>query len=119
MNTVKLRVSDKIYDTKEDFKLFINNIEVGCVSLDHINDDTRKYVFVHTLEIYSKFRNKGYGKLMLRSIENYCKSKKTSMELYVEEDNIIAINMYNRYGFKYIKNLKEDYTVLVMEKQLN
>lgn len=57
-------------------------------------------------------RGKGFGKLLLRSLEERCKKRGLSMvKLEVKISNHIALNMYRSEGYKiqgYIKNYYPD-----------
>lgn len=58
---------------------------------------------VHTFAIHPNFLKCGVGKaLMDFSVEHSIKSNIKSIRLDVYEKNIPAINLYERYGFKYI-----------------
>jgi ribosomal protein S18 acetylase RimI-like enzyme len=51
--------------------------------------------FLYDFEVYPKFRGKGYSKEMLQyMIDNY-----DLKQLYVDQDNTIAINLYKKFGF--------------------
>ena len=49
----------------------------------------------------SKNKGKGYGTMLLNKLEEHLLSKgKRTIELYVEEDNKLAIKLYTRLGYK-------------------
>jgi len=87
-------------DKSEEFLLYIDGKHVGEVGLDDIFNDRKKSVYIHTLEIYYYHRGKGYSKILMEEIEKYAKSRnKTKLRLGVEEDNPIAIKLYQSFGF--------------------
>ena len=65
-----------------------------------------------SLEIKSKYKNKGFGSLLFKKIESYFVDKKIRRcFLEVNKNNILAINFYKKIGFVYIKNIKNYYKV--------
>ena len=65
-----------------------------------------------SLEIKSKYRNKGLGSLLFKNIESYFVDKRIRRcFLEVNKNNNIAINFYKKIGFVYIKNIKNYYKV--------
>jgi len=65
-----------------------------------------------SLEIKSKYRNKGLGSLLFKKIESYFVDKRIRRcFLEVNKNNNLAINFYKKIGFVYIKNIKNYYKV--------
>lgn len=101
-NAYKEPIKDRnvIVYPSEEFILYIDSKSVGKVSLEHIFSK-RKIVHIHSLEIYSSYRGKGYGKILMGEIEKYALSKKKiKLRLGCESDNVIALELYRKSGFK-------------------
>lgn len=84
---------------KEDnlIGFFINNKLVGYL-LMRIMDD---YGHLAHIAVSAKHQRKGYGtELMKYSIEFFKKHNVKKMGLYVETKNVVAINMYKKFGYK-------------------
>ena len=64
--------------------------------------------FLHGLEVNEQFRNNGYGS----SIVEYMINKYDVDTLYVERRNIIAIELYNKFGFKTIQSFDENFIIM-------
>ena len=77
---------------------------------------------IEQFEVITKERGKGIGdKLLKYLIEKYKDSDIKNITLEVKEDNIIAINLYEKYGFKKIATREKYYdgiNGLLMEKTL-
>ena len=77
---------------------------------------------IEQFEVITKERRKGIGdKLLKYLIEKYQDTDIKNITLEVKEDNIVAINLYEKYGFKKVST-REKYYVgingLLMEKTL-
>ena len=77
---------------------------------------------IEQFEVITKERGKGIGdKLLKYLIEKYKDSDIKNITLEVKEDNIIAINLYKKYGFKNVSTREKYYdgiNGLLMEKTL-
>ena len=77
---------------------------------------------IEQFEVITKERGKGIGdKLLKYLIEKYKDSDIKNITLEVKEDNIIAINLYKKYGFKKVSTREKYYdgiNGLLMEKTL-
>ena len=77
---------------------------------------------IEQFEVITKERGRGIGdKLLKYLIEKYKDSDIKNITLEVKEDNIIAINLYKKYGFKKIATREKYYdgiNGLLMEKTL-
>lgn len=75
---------------------------------DHIGEvyisavDTKEG-FIYNLEVFKKYRGKGYGrKIMEYVLDNY-----DATDLTVDPDNEIAIKLYKSLGFKFKRKIKD------------
>ena len=77
---------------------------------------------IEQFEVITKERGKGIGdKLLKYLIEKYQDTDIKNITLEVKEDNIIAINLYKKYGFKNVSTREKYYdgiNGLLMEKTL-
>ena len=77
---------------------------------------------IEQFEVITKERGKGIGeKLLNYLIEKYKDSDIKNITLEVKEDNIAAINLYKKYGFKKVSTREKYYdgiNGLLMEKTL-
>lgn len=73
--------------------------------------------------IDKEYQNQGYGSMILEFAINLCKmSQVPNISLEVREHNLIAISLYEKYGFKFAyrreKYYKDLEDALVMVKEL-
>ena len=77
---------------------------------------------IEQFEVITKERGKGIGdKLLKYLIEKYQDTDIKNITLEVKEDNIIAISLYKKYGFKKVSTREKYYdgiNGLLMEKTL-
>ncbi len=77
---------------------------------------------IEQFEVITKERRKGIGdKLLKYLIEKYQDTDIKNITLEVKEDNIVAINLYKKYGFKKVSTREKYYdgiNGLLMEKTL-
>lgn len=68
------------------------------------------YADIMNIAVKKDFRSKGVGSLLLKSlIDLYNSLNLVSLNLEVNENNIHAINLYKKYGFKEISIRKNYY----------
>ena len=77
---------------------------------------------IEQFEVITKERGRGIGdKLLNYLIEKYKNSDIKNITLEVKENNIVAINLYKKYGFKKVSTREKYYdgiNGLLMEKTL-
>lgn len=77
---------------------------------------------IEQFEVITKERGKGIGdKLLKYLIEKYQDTDIKNITLEVKKDNIVAINLYEKYGFKKVSTREKYYdgiNGLLMEKTL-
>lgn len=66
--------------------------------------------FIHSFYISKGYRSRGYGKKLLEGALNILKKSDIhTVELTVDPENKVAYRLYERYGFKKIVLLKDEY----------
>lgn len=83
-------------------KLTIDNKIVGSIRA-YEKDYT---VYIGKLMVHPEYRNKGYGSMLLKEIEECYKNKR--YELFTSTRSIENIRMYERVGYKPFKTEKID-----------
>jgi ribosomal protein S18 acetylase RimI-like enzyme len=76
---------------KVDF--YDGDLHIGEGSVCGIKDDN---AFLYDFEVYPEYRGKGYSKEMLQ----FMIDKYDLKQLYVQQDNTVAVNLYKKLGFK-------------------
>lgn len=67
------------------------------------SDNTERYIC--DLQIYDEYRNQGYGNLMIAEmVEKYGDYNSIPLTLGVLVDNLPALHLYQKYGFKIYNN---------------
>jgi len=88
--------------------LYLNKKPIGYCFFRNLVDEAE----ILSLEIKSKYRNKGFGLLLFKKVESYFADKKIcKCFLEVNKNNNLAINFYKKIGFVYLKNIKNYYKV--------
>ena len=76
---------------KVDF--YDGDTHIGEGSVCGVKDDN---AFLYDFEVYPEYRGKGYSKEMLQ----FMIDKYDLKQLYVHQDNTVAVNLYKKFGFK-------------------
>ena len=102
-----------------NFVLAWRDIIIGYLNFWIVPDG----IELNNIAIHENFRGKGYGKLLLQFLIECGKVFKSErIFLEVKEDNLIAQNLYKKYGFKEIYIRKRYYSdnknAIVMEKEI-
>ena len=96
----------KILKNNFCFLLKINNVAVGFICGTCIYDA----MDIVSIGILKKFRNQGYGKILFEHVFEFAKNKGiNSIFLEVATQNLPAIALYERLGFKQIGLRKRYY----------
>lgn len=99
IKTIKNPHDDKTKAVKIDFYDGSDN-HIGEVSISSADTSNG---FVYDLEVFEKYRGKGYGrKIMEFVLKNY-----SITDLTVDLDNTVAINLYKSLGFKIKQKWKD------------
>lgn len=77
--------------------VLINNKMIGIAYIG-----MRKHrAILHGIHVDKEYRGKGIGKKLIKEVIKSLKNYKINkLILYVKEDNIIALNLYKKMGFK-------------------
>lgn len=75
--------------------------KIGTTSISGIDTDEG---FLYEVEVFKKYRGKGYGSQIIK----YCIDHYPVKELTVETSNEVAIHLYKKFGFKIKKTFKDD-----------
>lgn len=80
--------------------------EVGTLWFAEIKEKSKKYAYVYDLEIKEDHRGKGYGKMMMKLLEDEVKKiGLDSITLNVFGDNKTAISLYDKLDYKVTKQI--------------
>ena len=92
----------------QGFIIYLSKKPIGYCFFRNLVDEAE----ILSLEIKSKYRNKGFGLLLFKKVELYFADKKIcKCFLEVNKNNNLAINFYKKIGFVYIKNIKNYYKI--------
>lgn len=106
---------------KDDYCLVIdlNNQIIGGVWVRILADEIKGYGNIDNktpefaISVYSEYRNKGIGVLLMRKMISYLTDNGYSQtSLSVQKENY-AVKMYKKLGFKIIEEDDEDYLMLL------
>ena len=98
----------KNYENGEGVEVIFydKGIKIGEACTAYFNGKPNS--FLHGLEVDEQFRNNGYGS----SIIKYMIDKYDADTLYVERNNMIAIELYKKFGFKIVQSFNENFIVM-------
>lgn len=114
-------LTKKEFSTNPYLKIitYVENDKIICFLLYSLIYDR---IEIEQFEVITKERRKGIGdKLLKYLIEKYQDTDIKNITLEVKEDNIVAINLYKKYGFKKVSTREKYYdgiNGLLMEKTL-
>lgn len=73
--------------------------------------------WIYNVFVKEIYKGKGYGKYLMEKAIAYLKVKEIKkIYLKVEKNNIVAINLYNKFDFNIVKEVRNDF---IMKKLLN
>lgn len=101
------KISDSIASsTLNYFILKINNSVVGFYEVSVIPPEAE----IYDIAVKEEFQGKGIGKLLLKHLIDFCKSKNVNT-IFLEVNNINnkAINLYKNFGFNVYSKRKNYY----------
>ena len=81
-----------------DLIQFINNSEIDDKELYSIKNWNG--LFINNLCVLPKYRKKGFGKLLINTLIEWCNNEnKDFLHLLIDSNNTIALNIYKKIGF--------------------
>ena len=87
--------------------LVINGKVVGAVDIYDYGEGS---AYLYCLEIFRKYRGKGYSHVLLKQIEKICLLKGiTVLSLNVDKDNTIAEKLYEKNGYVWKLDMGDHY----------
>lgn len=94
--------NDNLSTKAIDLKFYDENKHnIGEGSISSIDTPTG---FMYNIEVFKPYRGKGYG----NAIVNYILTHYKVTDVTVEVGNDIAYSLYEKFGFKKVKNFKEN-----------
>ena len=109
----------------EEFKEKLKSNPFGKYLIYYLNDEKIGYLYyseiydrieINDFYIEDKYKRKGYGSLLLEKLIE----KEKPITLEVNENNLPAISLYKKYGFKEVAKRKGYYSgidAILMEKK--
>ena len=124
--TIKMVTSDIQYSKEHGYKyceIKNNNKTIGiCDYYDSGFENKKENGYINLIMIGEKERNKGYGGIVLKNLENkIINSGSKRIIIFVQTNNARAINFWERNGFYKASDIirnEDTTTVYRMEKQL-
>jgi len=112
--TFKAMTIDEVRKMDNDRYMYIVEVDNQLIGYCSLTQLIVKKEFVFGMVIDKKHRGKGYGKQLLKLIEDEAKRMGCeTLKLKVNVKNIPAINLYIKSGFE------EKYKLIIMEKKIN
>ena len=78
----------------------------------NIDNETPEFA----ISLYKKYRNKGYGSIMMRKMIELLRDKGYKQASLSVDKNNYAVKMYKKLGFEIIRENKHDYLMLLILK---
>ena len=104
LGTLKPYSADQLEQLHSQNELFVIHQNQTPVAAAHIQRKTVDTVEIVTLATDNNHRHQGYAQALLRDLERYAAQHSLSIEFQVRDDNVPAIQLYERAG--YLKNEK-------------
>lgn len=74
--------------------------ERQLIGYSHINL-TRDLAWIARIAVVINYRNRGIGNMLMETMLKYCrKVNRTTIILYVQQDNSAAVHLYEKHGFR-------------------
>ena len=105
------RVIEKTINSGGKFLVLVNSDNDEVIGTSWLTNDARR-IYLHHFGIKKEYQNKGYAKLLLKASIDYAKEKKLQIKLEVHRNNLKAIELYKKYGFKKLG----DYLIFIIRE---
>ena len=108
----------KFLDKGNVIAIVYDKMIIGMANLYCNNYDTKE-AYLNNVELLKEYRGIGLSKLIVEKAICVAKDNNfLSIKLNVEESNLIAVNLYKKYGFIFTNNYKEIDGVITKEMVL-
>lgn len=109
--------SKKMLRYAERFECWVNTELAGFAAI-YCNDDRKNYSFITNISVMEKYTRQGIAKELLYQVISHCKSLGfREIGLEVHSDNVGAIKIYEKFGFKQVGRSKESNIKMSMQLQ--
>ncbi|MCD6113363.1 MAG: GNAT family N-acetyltransferase, partial [Bacteroidales bacterium] len=105
------QVIEKTINSGGKFLVLVNSDNDEVIGTSWLTNDARR-IYLHHFGIKKEYQNKGYAKLLLKASIDYAKEKKLQIKLEVHRNNLKAIELYKKYGFKKLG----DYLIFIIRE---
>lgn len=93
-----------------------NGEDIGFIAT-YCNDTSKRKAYITSIAVKKDFRLKKIGKKLVDiAIDDSMEKDMLTIELEVQQENILAINFYTKYGF--YKKLTTNNKSIIMQKSL-
>ncbi len=98
------KFSEKIYQNADQYWVINDEKKIGFMAI-YFNHPTKKFGYITTISIIKEFQGTGLGKRLLEEAKfNATENGFKKIRLQVHSHNIIAQNLYTKFGFEMIEN---------------
>ena len=105
------KYGQKIFDFASIFELWDKTELVGLIAA-YFNNVTTKVGFITLVCIHKDYQNYGFASILLRDVINYAEENHfVEINLEVNSENLKAIGLYKKFGFKITKESDKNLTM--------
>lgn len=89
----------------QTYGLFLNNEMIGMYQFSYSDLESRPDIYPWLCNVYidKKYRNQGYGKILMNSIQENARKNLKFGEIYLFTKHV---GFYEKFGWKYIENIE-------------
>ena len=91
--------------------LLVRSSDSRIIGSSWLTNDGRR-IYLHHFGISPESQGHGLAKLLLKASVDYARSLKLQLKIEVHRQNTVALNLYKKFGFKYLG----DYDVYIIRK---
>ena len=110
MIRLQSKTTFNIFDEESIFYRLVDTKTKSYIGKCELSKETWKDGVVYVLwsvKIFEEFQNMGYGNLMLKRVLNRNQNTDIPIFLYVYKSNTIALHLYEKLGFKIVKDCED------------